>query len=278
MARSSGPRARDHVFGLLRTGLRDPRWTQWMTKHRRSDLATFLRALGATEPDDLLAQPAGRLDAHWHLVSHWSATVDRVARPETLPEVMEHRTRVRLHPVAPWGTASMAAVGSSMVVNAQWHTAWEVLGVAGVVAGTAWTSVALWRPRVRKQDRRFTLTGSRAVVARAEAVVADQGLLALGAGTSGIDEHLGLLVGSSRLLEQLEIEGTESGLLSPEGMLVREPQTPADHALLVELTDRRAELVHALVQLGDVGHQHRAEQREQERHAYRPGAGSRPSP
>lgn len=270
-------RARDQVTRMVRDSLKDPRIGGWfnrqLSRHRRADLPTFLASLAATEPDVVLADEAGRLDAHLHLATQWRQTVHVVARPDTLPVVVEHRERVRVHPAAPAGTAVLASLGTASVMAAT-SGGVEVLSVAGVATGAALVGWGLCRPRARRHDRRYTVTGSPAVVARAEAELAEVGLLALGSGDGGLDDHLGQLVGASRLLEELESEARDRGLLTRDGELIHPPQTPDEVALLDEVVGRRTEVLHALLVVSDTGRRHRAGMRAQERGAYRP---SRPT-
>lgn len=274
--RKSGPgsgRARttgglENVRGWIRTGLNDPRVAGWLAKHRRRDLPTYLTALEQAGPAATLADPAGGVDSRLHLVEQWTETVEVLARPDTLPSVLRARSRLRVHPAAPWVTSATAAAGSVAVV-AQDASPWvEAPGVLGVVAVTAGLSALVFRARPTRRDRRHRPAGTQAVIARAEALLAIGGPAALTSSDPGAtDRVFGAMIGTVRVLEELEPELAGDGVLDEHGALVR-AETPADEQAVAELLEHRAALVHGLLVLGSRGQQDRSAQRREEATAY----------
>lgn len=257
-------RARDQVSKLIKGGLNSPLVTDWIAKRRLADLPSFLSALATSGPSATLAHEQGARDAHAHLVAQWPTTVESLARPDSLPQVRERRERVRVHPLAPVATAATAAGGSVWITATEAAAPLEALGVVGVVAATAVVSAAWWRPRARPKDRTFTLSGTPALVARAQTELGDHGLLAL---TTG-EDHLTRLVAAAAQLEEVEAEGVRLGLLTDAGAVHQPARTPGELALVRELLERRTELVHSLVTLGSAGLAARAQQRAEEREGY----------
>lgn len=268
---SKASEARKQASRLIRAGLSSPIVTDWVSRRKRLDLPAFLMELSASTPELVLADPQGARDAHEHLMARWPETVSRIARPDTLPDVVRRREKVRLHPMAPLSTAAVASGGSVWVLNAGLATPMEALGLVGVVAFTAAGASIGWRPRARSADRKFTLHGTAALVARAQSEMGDHNLLALGAGPDAVaatEAHLARLVAASNQLEGLESQAVASEVLDETGALRHPAQTPSELAMVTEIVARRADLVHALVCLGTLGQREGARQRSEERDGY----------
>lgn len=263
--------ARRQASRLIRAGLSSPIVTDWVGRRKRLDLPAFLTELSAAGPEVVLADPQGGRDAHEHLMARWPETVTRIARPETLPDVVRRREQVRLHPMAPLSTAALASGGSVWVLGAGLTTPMEALGLVGVVAFTAAGASIGWRPRARSADRKFTLHGTAALVARAQSEMGANNLLALGAGPDAVaatEAHLTRLVAASNQLEALESQAVALELMDGTGAVRQAAQTPAELAMVHEIVARRADLVHALVCLGTLGQREGARLRSEEREGY----------
>jgi hypothetical protein len=238
-----------------------------LVARRPRDLPGFLAALQATGPDQVLASPEMRRDAMVHLGHRWSTSVAAIARPDSLPEVVRRRTRLRVHPVAPWATAGAAAGGSALVVAGAAPVWLEGLGVLVVAALTAVVSRIAWRPRPSHRDRRFALAGTPALAARADA------LLALGSPTADareqeeVDRRLAVLHGAARAAESVEKAAAEAGLLTGTD-LGATPGLPAHQRLAEELVLARARLVHDVLSLQETMRRLDARQRFLEQQEY----------
>ncbi|WP_067429860.1 hypothetical protein [Nocardioides jensenii] len=254
-------RAAELVGALIEGGNR-------LIRRRPGDLGTFLLALDGTEAGHLLASPEGRRDALVHLGTAWQATVTVLARPDTLPEVVEHRTRVRVHPAAPWLTAGVAAAGSGAVVAGSAPVALEALGAAAVAAVTALGAGWLWRPRPSRSDRRFVIGGAAALTARAQALVSRQ--TGHGSELRGAHRLLALIEGGSEEVAHAEHAAAEAGLMDESHQLVvGTAMPPSHHALVDDVLLQRAELVRSLLGLQQLVVRVDEDARRSRRDAYR---------
>ncbi len=237
---------------------------------RPASRADFLTELHDSGPAATLGSPKG-LRAGWaYLGQEWPDTVNAVAQPESLPSVVERRTRQRVSPVAPWATSATAGLGSVVVVagnNAAWL---EGLGVVGVVALTGGIAAALWRPRTRRADRTHRVQGAEALCGRAETVAAD--LTRNGADGALLrtsDRLLAEVHGTARTLERVEEEARASGLLGKDGRVRQEPDSPGAQRLADELLHLRAEALHDVLRLQVLAQQQAAQLRIEDRATYR---------
>ncbi|MDT0203589.1 hypothetical protein [Nocardioides sp. AE5] len=260
--RSGGKGAANLLGALVEGGNR-------LLRRRPVDLATFLANLERSGATTVLATADGQRDALAHLGLSWPETVTALARPETLPEVVERRSRVRVHPAAPWLTAGTAAIGTSAVLAGSGPLALEVLGVAGVGVATALGSGWLWRPRASRADRRFTVAGAPALAARAMAL--HSGALAVDAGDDReIHRLLALVDAGAADVAATEAPASKAGLVQADGRLVPgEGHAPAHHALRDELLLQRAELVETLLRLQRLVQRTEQDERSSRRTAYR---------
>ncbi|NYG57700.1 hypothetical protein BJ980_000623 [Nocardioides daedukensis] len=220
-----------------------------LIRRRPVDLATFLAALDVTEPRRLLDSAEGRRDARHHLDLAWEQTVSSLARPESLPEVVERRARTRVHPAAPWLTAAVAGGGGALVVSGSQPAPLEAVGVLAVVGVTAIGSAWTWRPRTAGRDRKFTVSGASAVLARAQALAAGQSVGDPEA-LRAADRLLALVQGDAQEAEAAEEAARAAGVVTPQGTLLPEGQlSPAHRAVADEVLTQRAELVRGLLHL-----------------------------
>lgn len=219
-----------------------------LLRHRPRDLHEFLTALQGADPATLPGNPEFRRDALSHLGHRWSLTVQALARPETLPQVVEHRSRVRVHPVAPWVTAATAAGGSAAVVAGSAPGWLEGLGVAAVAGSTALASMVAWRPRTGRRDKRFAVTGTAALTARADSLLARGCPAADRTEQAQLDRQVAVLHGAARTAEAVERVADEGGLLEG-GNLRPAPGTPAQSRLADDVVLSRARVVRCLLDL-----------------------------
>jgi len=230
----------------------------------------FLRDLHQRGTAAALGSTRGLRVAWTHLAAGWLETVDAVANPSTLPEVVERRSRQRVSPLAPWTTSAVAGVGSVAVVagdNAGWV---EGLGVAGVVGIVGAAAAVVWRPRVRRSDRRHRVSGAEALTARADVLAADVARATLDPRALGTADRLLLEIhGAARSLDALQAEGRRVGMLRADGSLEHEPRNPAEQELAGELLEVRAELLHDVLDLQVLAQQHAARSRHEDRATYR---------
>lgn len=262
MGRARQQRALDMMGALIEGGNR-------LIRRRPSDLGTFLAALDTAPAADLLTTTDGRRDAEAHLGTSWQATVTALARPDSLPQVVERRNRARVHPAAPWATAGVAAAGSGVLVAGSLAAPLEVLGVAGIAVVSALGAGWAWRPRPSRADRRHTLTGSEAMAARGQALLAAQTSPDPEVHRATQRAH-GLLLGHVDDVHVAERTATEAGLLDPDGHLIGQATlTPAHRAMIDDLLLQRAELAKALLALQHLGLRIDEDERRSRRDAYR---------
>lgn len=232
--------------------------------------AEFLAELHERGSDATLATSRGAKAAWIHLGAEWLDTVNAVATPDTLPEVVQRRTRHRVNPLAPWATSAVAGLGSAIVVAGNNEPWVESLGVAGVIGVVGAGAAALWRPRVRRSDRRFRVTGTAALTARADALSGD--LIRATSDPEAFNAADRLLLeiqGASRTLEALEIEAQRVGLIHPRGRAEHEPRNPAEQELCDELLSVRAELLHDVMHFQALAQRHASLSRSEDRATYR---------
>lgn len=263
MARWRDQQRAVELFGaLLEGGSR-------LIRRKPVDLSTFLAALDGVEPAALLTTADGRRDAHTHLLVTWEATVSAIARPETLPAVIERRSRTRVPPAAPWLSAGAAAAGSVAVVSGSQPVVVEGIAVVAVACATAVGSGWLWRPRTTRADRRFTVTGAPALTARARALAAQQSVGDPDA-LRATDRLLALAHGCAQDVEDSEAAARTAGLFDPGNQLNHNAQvSPAHRQLIDDMVLRRAELVRTVLHLQravlEVDEQDRRSRREEYR-------------
>lgn len=230
----------------------------------------FLSELHQRGADAILSNSRSAKAAWTHLGTGWLETVDAVATPETLPAVVERRTRLRVNPLAPWATSVVAGLGTVVVVagnNAAWV---EGLGVAGVIGIVGACAATIWRPRVRRRDRRYRVTGTQALTARADVLSGDLIRATSDPHAFGTADRLLVEIqGASRTLEALEIEARRVGLLHEDGHAEHEPRNPAEQDLADELLGMRAELLHDVMHLQALTQHHASRSRSQDRDTYR---------
>lgn len=253
-------------------------WTQvnesgvgdFMQRLRPMARPDFLAELHQRGTDATLATSRGEKAAWTHLGAGWLETVDAVATPETLPVVVERRTRHRVSPFAPWATSAVAGVGSVVVVAGDNQVWVESLGVAGVIGIVGVCAAALWRPRVRRSDRRYRVAGAEALSARADVLSGDLIRATTDPEAFGrADRLLVEIQGASRTLEALEGEAQRVGLLQADGSAQHEPRNPVEQELAGELLAVRAELLHDVMHLQTLAQHHAARSRSEDRATYR---------
>lgn len=255
-------RALEMVGALIEGGNR-------LIRRRPGDLAGFLVSLDSAEADQVLASTEGQRDAWAHLGANWAATVTVLAQPETLPAVVERRTRLRVHPAAPWLTAAVAAAGGGAVVAGSAPGPLEVVGVGGVAVVTALGAGQLWRPRASRSDRTFTVSGAEALAARGQALVARLSTTDPDALRDSRRLHA-LVVGGAEDVQAAEDGARAAGLLDDSRQLIAPtPLTPAHRALVDEVLLQRAELVQSLLQLQHLVLRLDEQDRHSRRSAYR---------
>lgn len=230
----------------------------------------FLADLLARGTQEVLADKRGVKTAWQHLALGWQETVTAVAAPSTLPEVVERRNRQRVNPLAPWTTSATAGLGSVAVVAGD-NEAWvEVLGVAGVIGIVGLVAAVLWRPRVRRVDRRFRVSGAAALTARADVLAGEVAHASLDpAMLQETDRVLVEITGGARALEELESEARRIGLLHADGSVLREPGIPAEQQVTTELLHVRGELLHDVLHLQALAQQLASRSRWEDRATYR---------
>ncbi|KRF17148.1 hypothetical protein ASG90_07465 [Nocardioides sp. Soil797] len=255
-------RALEFVSALVEGGNR-------LIRRRPIDLTDFLVALDSTSANELLATPEGQRDATVHLGTTWQETARVLAQPDTLPEVVEHRNRVRVHPAAPWLTAGVAAAGSGIVVAGSAPAAVEVFAVGGVAVVTALGAGWSWRPRVSRTDRSFTVSGAAAIAARAQVLVGQQTSTDPECQRSVLRLHA-LVAGGAEDVRAAEDAARTAGLLDDHNTLVGPAQaSPAHRALVDEVVLQRAELVQSLFALQRLVLRVDEQERRSRRTAYR---------
>lgn len=219
-----------------------------LRRRRPATLPEFLEALAELGPDAVLDHPAGASDALLHLGRQWSSTAETLAHPASLPTVVEHRERIRVHPAAAYGTAGVASAGSVLAVSGSAPMALEVIAVVGVVGVTGLISAWAWRPSARRKDRAFTLTGAPALTARSQALLVQQSSLLVHPDAMRAAERQSAVVqGLALTVESAEAVADTGRLIDGAGNLAREPSTPAERSMVVELIAHRTRLVHALL-------------------------------
>ncbi len=233
----------------------------------RADFLAELHRLGSAAT---LGTARGLRLAWTHVGVGWHDTVNAVANPSTLPEVVERHSRQRVNPIAPWVTSATAGTGSALVVagdNAAWV---ETLGVAGVIGVVGAVAAVAWRPRVRRSDRRYRVTGTDALTARADVLAADMARATMDPEALAATDRLLLEIhGGARNLERLEAEGLRVGLLQDDRSVAHEPRNPAEQELSGELLQVRAELLHDVIDLQMLAQRHGARSRVEDRETYR---------
>ncbi|QIX26744.1 hypothetical protein ncot_09110 [Nocardioides sp. JQ2195] len=260
--RQQQQRALDLVSALIDGGSR------WV-RRRPADLAAFLVALDTTDAAQVLGTAEGHRDAMAHLGAGWQSTVSVLAQPDTLPAVVEHRSRVRVHPAAPWLTAGVAAAGSGAVVAGAAPAAVEVIGVGAVAVVTAVAAGWGWRPRVSRKDRRFTVSGAQAIAARGQALVGQQPSTDPETQRATLRLHA-LVAGGAEDVRAAEDAAMAVGLLDEQRNLSGPSQVPPAHRALVdEVLLQRAELVQSLLELQHLVLRVDEHERQSRRTAYR---------
>ena len=127
-----------------------------------------------------------------------------------------------------------------------------------------------WRPRVRRRDRRYRVTGAAALIARAGVLTADVARVTTSRDAVAEADRLLLEVqGGARSLETLQAEAARCGLLGAEDRVEREPRNPAEQDLAAELMRVRAELLHDVLCLQVLAQRHGARSRDEDRALYR---------
>ncbi|CAM3237390.1 hypothetical protein NODU109028_05665 [Nocardioides dubius] len=228
--------------------LRDSGVLERLRRRRPATLPEFLEALAELGPEAVLENPAGVDDALLHLGRQWALSAEQLAHPATLPAVIEHRERIRVHPAAAYGTAGVASVGSVLVVSGGAPMVLELIAVAGVVGVTGLASAWAWRPSARRKDRAFTLRGAPALTARSQALLVQQSTLLVHPDAMRAAERQSAVVqGLALTVESAEAVADAGRLIDAAGNLDREPATPAERSMVLELVAHRTRLVHALL-------------------------------
>lgn len=255
-------RALEIVSALVQSGNR-------LIRRRPGDLAAFLLALDTNDVTSVLDTPEGHRDAVFHLGSCWQATVQVLVQPDTLPAVVERRSRVRVHPAAPWLTSGAAAAGSGVVVAGSAPAVLEVLAVGGVAVVTALGAGWAWRPRVSRTDRSFTVSGAEAIAARGQVLVSQQPTTDPEVQRRTLHLHA-LVAGGAEDVVAAEEAALTAGLLDQQRNLVAPTQVPPAHRVLVdEVVRQRAELVQSLLELQHLVLRVDEQERRSRRTAYR---------